>query len=64
MGKRITLTDIENDHEITWTADPQFWYVYHRAVLLALKEIGILNETEYGYTEELMKSRLEGGRRL
>ncbi len=49
------LIGIENDREITAVSDPQFWYLFQRSVLLALKEESVLNETQYRYAEEKLK---------
>lgn len=55
MADRARLIAIENDREITRASDPQFWYAYQKAVLLALKEDGMLNETQYEYAEAKLK---------
>lgn len=53
----IRLIGIENDREITNANSPQFWSIYHRAVFLALKERGILNDVQYQCAEERLKNR-------
>ncbi len=50
------LIEIKNDREITRTNDLEFWFLYQRAVLLALKE-GVLNELQYRYAEEKLKTQ-------
>ena len=59
MRKRdqAQLVSIENDHRITRTSDPEFWFLYQRAVLLALKEMGVLNDAQYWYAEQKLKKQ-------
>lgn len=51
------LIRIENDHEITRASDPQFWQLYQQAILLALKDEGVLSEAQYWYAEEKLKKQ-------
>ena len=55
MQDRAVLRSVENDRRITKEQDHAFLYAYQRAVLLALKEAGQLNETQYRYAEEKLK---------
>ena len=57
MQDRAVLHAVENDRRITEEADAGFLYLLHNAVLLALKEAGRLNETQYRYAEEELKIR-------
>lgn len=59
MAEQARLLDIENDREITKEADSQFLFEYQRAVLLTLKDKGILNEIQYRYAEEKLKKQLK-----
>ena len=59
MAEQARLLDIENDREITKEADSQFLFEYQRAVLLTLKDKGVLNEMQYRYVEEKLKKQLE-----
>lgn len=59
MAEQARLLDIENDREITKETDSQFLFEYQRAVLLTLKDKGVLNETQYQYVEEKLKKQLE-----
>lgn len=59
MAEQARLLDIENDREITKEADSQFLFEYQRAVLLTLKDKGVLNETQYRYAEEKLKKQLK-----
>ena len=38
------LIQIAKDREITQKTDPEFWFICQQSVLLALKELGLLNE--------------------
>ncbi len=57
MQDRAVLRSVENDRRITKEQDHVFLYAYQRAVLLALKEAGRLNETQYRYAEEKLKEQ-------
>ncbi len=56
MAEQARLLDIENDREITKETDSQFLFEYQRAVLLTLKDKGVLNEMQYRYVEEKLKN--------
>lgn len=43
---------IENDREITWETDEQFLTSFEVAILLALKEDGVLTDMQYHYSEQ------------
>lgn len=55
MAEQARLLDIENDREITKETDSQFLFEYQRALLLTLKDKGVLNEMQYQYAEEKLK---------
>ena len=59
MAEQVRLLDIENDREITKETDSQFLFEYQRAVLLTLKDKGVLNEMQYRYAEEKLKKQLK-----
>ena len=59
MAEQARLLDIENDREITKETDSQFLFEYQRAVLLTLKDKGVLNEMQYQYAEEKLKRQLK-----
>lgn len=59
MAEQARLLDIENDREITKETDSQFLFEYQRAVLLTLKDKGVLNEMQYRYVEEKLKKQLK-----
>ena len=59
MAEQARLLDIETDREITKETDSQFLFEYQRAVLLTLKDKGVLNEMQYRYVEEKLKKQLE-----
>lgn len=58
MAEQARLLGIENDREITKETDSQFLFEYQRAVLLTLKDKGVLNEIQYQYAEEKLKKQL------
>ena len=57
MQDRAVLRSVEQDRRITKEQDHAFLYAYQRAVLLALKEAGRLNESQYRYAEEKLKEQ-------
>ena len=57
MQDRAVLRSVENGRRITKEQDQEFLYTYQRAVLLALKEAGRLNEMQYRYAEEELKAQ-------
>jgi len=59
LAEQVRLEVIENDREITKETDSQFLFEYQRAILLALKDKGVLNETQYRYAEEKLKKQLK-----
>jgi len=61
MKDRARLIKIENDREITRTGNPQFWRACQDALLLALKDQGVLDETQYRYGVERGKELFPPG---
>ena len=59
MAEQARLVTTENDREITKESDSQFLFEYQRAILLELKDKGILNEMQYRYAEEKLKKQLK-----
>ena len=59
MAEQARLVVTENDREITQESDGQFLFEYQRAILLELKDKGILNEMQYRYAEEKLKKQLK-----
>lgn len=59
MVEQARLVGVENDREITKETDSQFLFEYQRAILLAMKDAGILNEMQYRYAEETLKKQLK-----
>ena len=57
MQDQAVLRSVENGRRITKEQDQEFLYTYQRAVLLALKEAGRLNEMQYRYAEEELKAQ-------
>lgn len=59
MVEQARLVKIENDREITKETDSQFLFEYQRAILLELKDRGVLNEIQCQYAEEKLKKQLK-----
>lgn len=59
MAEQARLLGIENDRKITKETDSQFLLEYQRAILLTLKDKGVLNEIQYQYAEEKLKKQLK-----
>lgn len=57
MQDRAVLRTVEHSRGITKEQDQEFLYEFQRAVLLALKEAGRLNETQCRYAEETLKAQ-------
>ena len=58
MEERARLVRIEHDRRITRETDSQFLFEYQRAVLLALKDSGALDEAQYRYAEGKLENQL------
>ena len=59
MAEQARLLGVENNREITKETDSQFLFEYQRAILLELKDRGVLNEIQYRYAEEKLKKQLK-----
>lgn len=57
MEDHAVLHSIENERNITRETDGEFLFEFQKAALLALKESGRLNEQQYRYAEEKLKSQ-------
>ena len=57
MQEQAVLRSVENDRRITEEQDAEFLYLLQNAILLALKEAGRLNEMQYRYAEEKLKTQ-------
>ena len=55
MEDKAVLQAIENNREIIWDSDSEFLFEYQKAMLLALKELGTLDEMQYRYAEATLK---------
>lgn len=58
MGDRIRLLGVTDEKFITQETDPAFWSMLQRAILLGLKDEGILIEVQYRYAEEICKGKI------
>ena len=54
---RAVLRSVDKHQRITREQEHEFLYVYQRAVLLALKEAGQLNEAQYQHAEKRLKEQ-------
>lgn len=57
MEDKAVLQTIENNREIIWDSDSEFLFEYQKAMLLALKELGTLDEMQYRYAEATLKEQ-------
>ena len=57
MRERIRLAEVTDDKRLTQETDPAFWSMLQRAVLLGLKEQGILSEEQYRHAAEIQKGK-------
>lgn len=57
MEDMAVLQTIENNREILWDLDSEFLFEYQKAMLLALKELGTLDEMQYRYAEQTLKEQ-------
>lgn len=57
MEDKAVLQTIENNREIVWDSDSEFLFEYQKAMLLALKELGTLDEMQYRYAEATLKDQ-------
>lgn len=58
MVEQARLVWIEHDRKIAKETDIQFLFEYQKAILLSLKDSGVLNETQYRYAEEKLRNQL------
>ena len=58
MKEWARMVGMEHGRRITKETDSQFLFEYQRAILLTLKEDGVLNEAQYRYAEEKLKNQL------
>ena len=58
VKERARLLRIEYDRKITKETDGQFLFEYQRAILLSLKDSGMLDEAQYRYAEGKLKNQL------
>lgn len=56
--KTATLQQVDNDRKVTKDTDREFLFLYQRALLLALKDLGVLTEMQYRSAEEALKKQL------
>ena len=57
MEDIAVLQKITNDRKITPELDSEFLFEYQKSLLLALKELGTLDEMQYRYAEQKLKTQ-------
>lgn len=61
MAERARLEQIRGGRAVTEDTEPEFWLHIQRAILLALKDDGILSEAQLPYAEEMLRQQCRGG---
>ena len=61
MAERARLEQVRDGRAVTKDTDPEFWFHIQRAILLALKEDGILSEAQLRQAEEILYQRRRRG---
>ena len=61
MEEQARLTGVPEERPITRETEPAFWAALQQAVLLGLREEGVLDEAQYRRAEELRRRRLPRG---
>ena len=61
MAERARLEQVRNGRTVTEDTDPEFWFHVQRAILLALKDDGILSEAQLQCAEEMLRQRRRRG---
>ena len=57
MDTITVLEKIDNDRKVDRNLDGEFLFEYQKALLLALKEMGTLEEMQYRYAEQKLKNQ-------
>lgn len=57
MGEQIRLLGVTDEEVITQKTDPEFWSMLQQAILLGLKDKGILSEMQYRHAEKTAKEK-------
>lgn len=61
MAERARLAAVTDERPVTKDTEPDFWFHVQHAVLLALKDDGILSETQLQYAEAILCQRRRRG---
>ena len=61
MAQWARLEQIRGGRAVTEETDPEFWFHIQRAVLLALKDDGILSDAQLRHAEEILHQRRRRG---
>ena len=59
MMEQAQLVEMKNDREITKESDSRFIFEYQRAILMTLKDKGILSKLQCQYAEEKLIEQLK-----
>ena len=57
MDTITVLEKIDNDRKVDRNLDGEFLFEYQKALLLALKDMGTLDEMQYRYAEQKLKNQ-------
>ena len=61
MAQWARLEQVRGVRTVTEDTEPEFWFHIQRAILLALKDDGILSEAQLPYAEEMLRQRRRRG---
>lgn len=61
MAQWARLEQVRGVRTVTEDTEPEFWLHIQRAILLALKDDGILSEVQLPYAEEMLRQQCRGG---
>ena len=61
MAQWARLEQVRGVRTVTEDTEPEFWLHIQRAILLALKDDGILSEAQLPYAEEMLRQQCRGG---
>lgn len=58
MKKRYSqLISIQNDHPVTQSTDPAFWFHLQYSLLLAMKEQGVINMVQLRHADDKLNRK-------
>ncbi|MGI5963042.1 MAG: hypothetical protein ACOX7N_04900 [Lawsonibacter sp.] len=54
MARQAKIVEVKGQKKISKTADSEFAFQYQRAILLSLKDCGLLNQVQYEHAERML----------